>query len=129
MGVTVDTNFIIDVLRADAAALAKSQEIDRRPEAKLLSTPVLYEVTSGLLYTRSSSEAGAFRTLASRFAILPFDEPPEVGEGRLSTPQDSLDDIGETLPGPLRASELLVGGVLEGYRLRPHAPVHVHAHR
>jgi len=75
MGVTVDTNFIIDVLRADAAALAKSQEIDRRPEAKLLSTPVLYEITSGLLYTRSRSEAGAFRTLASRFAILPFDEP------------------------------------------------------
>ncbi len=75
MGVTVDTNFIIDVLRADAAALAKSQEIDRRPEAKFLSTPVLYEITSGLLYTRSRSEAGAFRTLASRFAILPFDEP------------------------------------------------------
>jgi len=75
MGVTVDTNFIIDVLRADPAALVKSQEIDVRPETKLLSTPVLYEITSGLLYTRSRSEAGAFRTLASRFAILPFDEP------------------------------------------------------
>jgi len=75
MGVTVDTNFIIDVLRADAAALAKSREIDGRPQAKFLSTPVLYEFTSGLLYTRSRSEAGAFRTLATRFAILPFDEP------------------------------------------------------
>ncbi|TLZ66619.1 MAG: type II toxin-antitoxin system VapC family toxin [Methanobacteriota archaeon] len=75
MGVTVDTNFIIDVLRADAAAIAKSRELDTRPETKHLSTPVLYEITSGLLYTRSRSEAGAFRTLASRFSILPFDEP------------------------------------------------------
>jgi len=75
MGVAVDTNFIIDVLRADAAAIAKSRELDTRPETKHLSTPVLYEITSGLLYTRSRSEAGAFRTLASRFSILPFDEP------------------------------------------------------
>ena len=75
MGVTVDTTFIIDVLRADREALAKSQEIDGRPETKFLSTPVVYEITSGLLYTRSRSEAGAFRTLASRFSVLPFDEP------------------------------------------------------
>src|SRR5205809_4173906 len=74
MGVTVDTNFIIDVLRADAAAIAKSRELDTRPETKHLSTPVLYEITSGLLYTRSRSEASAFRALAARFAILPFDE-------------------------------------------------------
>ena len=40
----------------------------------MLSTPVLYEITSGLLYTRSRSEASAFRSLASRFAVLPFDE-------------------------------------------------------
>ena len=75
MGLTVDTNFVIDVLRADAAALAKSREIDGRAETRFLSTLVLYEITSGLLYTRSRSEAGAFRTLATRFAILLFDEP------------------------------------------------------
>ena len=62
------------MLRSDAAALAKSAELDGRPDIKILSTPVLYEITSGLLYTRSRSEASAFRALAARFAILPFDE-------------------------------------------------------
>ena len=75
LGITVDSNFIIDVLRLDPDALAKSTELDGRADVKLLSTPVLYEITSGLLYTRSRSEASAFRALAARFAVLPFDEP------------------------------------------------------
>ncbi|TLZ72217.1 MAG: type II toxin-antitoxin system VapC family toxin [Methanobacteriota archaeon] len=75
MGVMVDSTFVIDVLRSDPAALQKSRDLDARPDAKVLSTPVVYEITAGLLYTRSRSEATAFRALASRFVILPFDEP------------------------------------------------------
>ena len=75
MGVTVDTSFIIDAPRWGPAALEKSKGLDARRDAKFLSTPVVYEITSGLLYTRSRSEAGAFRAIASRFVILPFDEP------------------------------------------------------
>jgi len=71
----VDSTFVIDVLRSDPAALQKSRDLDARPDAKVLSTPVVYEITAGLLYTRSRSEATAFRALASRFVILPFDEP------------------------------------------------------
>ncbi len=52
-----------------------ARELDSRKEAKILTTPVLYEVSSGLLYTRSRSETAAFRALASRFALHPFDEP------------------------------------------------------
>lgn len=74
MGITVDSNFIIDVLRSDAAAVAKARDLDTRRESKFLSTPVLYEISAGLLFTRSRSEAAAFHGFASRFAILPFDE-------------------------------------------------------
>lgn len=75
MGITVDTNFIIDFLRADPAAVAKAKDLDGRRETKFLTTPVLYEVSAGLLFTRSRSETARFHGLASRFAILPFDEP------------------------------------------------------
>ncbi|OGS51305.1 MAG: hypothetical protein A3K65_02790 [Euryarchaeota archaeon RBG_16_68_12] len=71
----MDSNFIIDVLRSDPAAIAKSTELDGRREIRLLSTPVLYEIISGFLFTRSRSEATAFRALAARFGVLPFDEP------------------------------------------------------
>ncbi len=75
MGVTVDTNFIIHILRSDPAALAKAKEIENRGEPKFLSTPVLYEISAGLLFTSSRTEATAFRSLSSRFGSLPFDEP------------------------------------------------------
>lgn len=74
MGLTVDSNFIIHVLRSDARALAKAKEVEDRGEAKFLSTPVLYEISAGLLFARSKSEAAAFRALCSRFGTLPFDE-------------------------------------------------------
>ncbi|MEK6851485.1 MAG: PIN domain-containing protein [Candidatus Thermoplasmatota archaeon] len=77
-GITVDSTFVIDVIRNDPAALSMSEDLVRRRETKFLTTPVIYEITSGLLYTRSRSEAAAFRAIASRFAVLPFDEPSAV---------------------------------------------------
>ena len=74
MGITVDSNFIIHILRSDPAALAKAKQIDDSGQAKFLSTPVLYEISAGLLFTGSRTEATAFLALASRFASLPFDE-------------------------------------------------------
>ncbi len=85
MGVTVDTSYVIDVLREDERALAKSEELDGRREAKFLSTPVLYEVSAGLLYRRSRSETAAFRALASSFALLPFDEPSAMKAAEIWT--------------------------------------------
>jgi len=78
MGITVDSNFVIDALRGVPSALAKSKEIDGRQEAKFLSTPVLYEISAGLLFTRSRSEEAAFRKMVSRFAVLQFDIPSAI---------------------------------------------------
>lgn len=74
LGITMDSNFVIDILRLDRVALAKANDLDRRREPKFLTTPVLYEISAGLLFTGSRSETAAFRSLASRFALLPFDE-------------------------------------------------------
>src|SRR5260370_19016575 len=74
LGITFDSNYIINVLRSDPASLAKAKQIDEGGQAKFLSTPVLYEISAGLLFTGSRTEATAFRALASRFASLPFDE-------------------------------------------------------
>ncbi len=60
MGVTVDTNFIIHILRSDLSALAKAKEVEDRGEARFLSTPVLYEISAGLLFTRSRTRTLLF---------------------------------------------------------------------
>ena len=78
MGATLDTTFIIDLLRGDSGARAKARELDGRKEPTILSTPVLYEISSGLLYRRSRSETAAFRALASRFDLHAFDESSAV---------------------------------------------------
>src|SRR5436190_21018449 len=57
------------------------------------------------------------------------DQAAEVGERGFPPAQDPADYLREALPGPLRRAEPLVRGVLEGDRLRPHAPAHVHACR
>ena len=74
MGATLDTTFIVDLLRGDEGARAMARELDGRKEPTILTTPVLYEVFSGLLHRRSRSETAAFRALASRFDLHPFDE-------------------------------------------------------
>ncbi len=75
MGYVLDTSFLVDLLRSDPDAQRKARELDRRRESKVLTTPVLYEVLAGLLFTRSRSEAAAFEALAARYARVPFDEP------------------------------------------------------
>lgn len=73
MGVTVDSTFVVNVIRGDPGALSKGAEIDERGEARFVSTPVLYEVTTGILFRESRQDAESFARLAARFALLPFD--------------------------------------------------------
>ncbi len=81
----MDTSYVIDLLREDEGALAKSEELDHRREAKFLSTPVLYEVSAGLLLRRSRSETAAFWALASSFMLLPFDESSAMKAAEIRT--------------------------------------------
>ena len=74
MGYVLDSSFVVDLIRSDPDARRRAKELDARREPKLLSTPVLYEIASGLLYTRSRSEAAAFQRLSANYTIVPFDE-------------------------------------------------------
>lgn len=75
MATVVDTSFVIDLLRGREDAVEVADGLDQRADAVLLPTPVLYEVTAGLRFARSRSEAQRFRELADRFVRLPFDGP------------------------------------------------------
>lgn len=65
---------MVDLLRSNPDAKRRAKDLDARREPKLLSTPVLYEIASGLLYTRSRSEAASFQRLSANYPIVPFDE-------------------------------------------------------
>ncbi len=75
MGTTFDTGFIIDLLKGQAPALRKSQEVESSNAAAFLGSPVLYEVLSGILHRQSRTEAAAFRAFAGMFPVLGFAEP------------------------------------------------------
>ena len=73
MAYILDTSFIIDLMRSDTEAVLKASELEQLRESKLLPAPVLYEIVSGFLFSRSRSESAVFQRLAERFIIVPFD--------------------------------------------------------
>jgi predicted nucleic acid-binding protein len=100
VGITFDTNFIIDLLRSDRLAVGKAKEIETRGDIRFLTAPVLYEITAGLLFARSRSEATVFRAFASRLTVLPFDESSSMKAAeiraelmRLGRPKGHLDTM------------------------------------
>jgi len=74
LGIVIDTSFVIDLLQTDRPALRKAEEIEKRRDPIYLPTPVLYEISAGLLFTKSRTEAAAFHRIVSRFPLLNFDE-------------------------------------------------------
>ena len=75
LGVTLDSTFLIDLMDEDRGAVTKANELHEGRHPLFIGTPVLYEVTTGILFGGSRQEAEAFARLASRFTVLPFDEP------------------------------------------------------
>ncbi len=104
MGVTIDAGLVIDAFDSLPRALRKLEEIDQRSEAKVLTTPVLYEILSGIRFTRSKAEAAAFRNLASAFQIVPVDEAAAEASAELRT---ELMRMGEPRP----AVDIFLAGI------------------
>ena len=75
MGVTLDSTFLIDLLDEDQGAVEKANDLHEGRHPLFIGTPVLYEVTTGILFRGSRQEAEVFARLAFRFTVLPFDEP------------------------------------------------------
>ena len=61
-------------MHSDRGAGSKAKELDESRERKFLPAPALYKIASGVLYSRSKSEAVVFQRLAEQFQIVTFDE-------------------------------------------------------
>ena len=62
-----------DGLVIEGGARLRGAEVESGGEARVLTAPVVYEVSVGLLLRRSRAQASSFRALAARFPVLPFD--------------------------------------------------------
>ncbi len=69
-----DTNYIIDVLKGEERALEKSNDLTEEGRIQNLSTPVVYEVMTGIEYAGSKRERVKFESMIERFMILPYGE-------------------------------------------------------
>lgn len=74
MAVTLDSAFVIDLLRGGAKALAKARELDEAGEPVFLTAPVMYEVLSGILHRQPRMEGAKFQAAASRYPVVSFGE-------------------------------------------------------
>lgn len=73
MGVALDSTLFIDLARRRPAALRKLEELESRSEVKVIPTPVAYEVLSGILETKSRTQATLFTGWVSRFHVAGLD--------------------------------------------------------
>jgi predicted nucleic acid-binding protein len=73
MGVALDSTLFVDLARRRPAALRKVAELDSRRDLKVIPTPVAYEVLTGILQTKSRTQAALFRGWISKFHIAALD--------------------------------------------------------
>jgi tRNA(fMet)-specific endonuclease VapC len=73
MGVTYDTSALIDVLRADKGVLREADRLEEKGLLPILSTVAVFEVLSGVEFTKSRLERARLEALLSSFQIEPFD--------------------------------------------------------
>jgi len=74
VGLTLDSSALIDVLRGDEKALRATDLLEGEGNLLVLSTVAVFEVLSGVEYTRSRLERSRLETLLSRFRIDTFDQ-------------------------------------------------------
>ena len=73
MGLTVDTSVLIDLLAGDRKAASAIETLERKGLTPVLSTVSVFEVLSGVDYTRSRVERDRLETLLKRIPIEAFD--------------------------------------------------------
>jgi tRNA(fMet)-specific endonuclease VapC len=73
VGVTVDTSVLIDLLRNDSSALEQVDRLESSGLEPFLSAVAVFEVLSGVEFTRSRSERVRIELLLRQIPIEPFD--------------------------------------------------------
>lgn len=73
MSVLLDSSFVIDLLRGQAAARELAEELDASGEPAFIPAPALYEVRTGLLHRMSGAQAARFTAMLRSFAVVALD--------------------------------------------------------
>lgn len=73
MGVTVDTSVLIDLLRGDPGTLTQLDRLEGQGLSPTLSSVAVFEVLSGVEFTKSKSERARLEILLRQLPIEPFD--------------------------------------------------------
>lgn len=73
MGVTVDTSVLIDLLRGDPGTLTQLDRLEGQGLTPTLSSVAVFEVLSGVEFTKSKSERARLEILLRQLPIEPFD--------------------------------------------------------
>jgi tRNA(fMet)-specific endonuclease VapC len=73
VGVSLDTNVLIDVLRGDRKTLSAIDRLEGMGLVPVLSTVAVFEVLSGVEFTRSRSERAKVEVLLRQIPLESFD--------------------------------------------------------
>jgi predicted nucleic acid-binding protein len=106
---TLDTSFLIDVLRGDRGAATKAEALDAEGEIVTIAAPVLAEFLDGAYFAGGSYLSGAMQLLAGR-DVVPFDRECSLIAGQL---RSDLRRRGEALP--------MIDAMIASTALRHHA--------
>jgi tRNA(fMet)-specific endonuclease VapC len=74
MTVTYDSSALIDVLRGHERALRAADRLEKEGGLPVLSTVAVFEVLSGVEFTKSRLERTRLESLLSQFRLEPFDQ-------------------------------------------------------
>ena len=75
MGIVLDSTLFVDLARRRPGALRKADELDARRAVKLIPTPVIYEISAGILRAKSRTQEALFWSWITRFQVAPPDLP------------------------------------------------------
>ncbi len=73
MGLTLDTNVLIDLLRGDERTQAGLDQLEREGLLPTLSTVAVFEVLSGVEFTKSRSDRVRLESLLRQIPLEAFD--------------------------------------------------------
>ena len=74
MTVTYDSSALIDILRGDERALEEADRLEKEGGLPVLSTVAVFEVLSGVEFTKSRLERTRLESLLSQFRLESFDQ-------------------------------------------------------
>jgi len=73
MGVTLDTSVLVDLLRSDRRTLSEIDRLESKGLVPVLSTVAVFEVLSGVEFTKSRSERARIEILLRQIPLESFD--------------------------------------------------------